>query len=344
MELRIGTRKIEMYNQVSVTLAYDAVASSFSFAFYFDPNNADHKAIFKPGAYLPVTIDHDGERLLTGVLLSPTFKDRAEQQLATLSGYSKTGVLEDCEIPTTAYPLQSNNLSLKQIAEKCVKPFGLKVVVDAAVSSKAGTSYKVTTATNGQSVREYLATLAGQKHIILSHDAAGNLVLTQAATKAQPVYHFDGRFPALEMSLAFNGQNMHSGLTMIKQQTKGGKGNAGQSSLSNPFVPAGVVRPRINRQTSGKDVDTGYVARNMLSDELRGVALEIVLPSWTLGGKLVRPNSIITVNNPAVYCYKTTRWFIASVEYSGDNNEETAKLSCVLPSVFASETPVNIFE
>ena len=66
--------------------------------------------------------------------------------MVTISGYSLTGVLEDCEIPPKIYPLQSDNLSLKQIAQKIIAPFGLKMIVDSSVESLMNSSFKKSTA------------------------------------------------------------------------------------------------------------------------------------------------------------------------------------------------------
>ena len=96
MELKIGGQKIQHFNHVAVSLRYDSVASVFSFNFYFDPSNADHKAMFKPGMYPDVTIEHAGELLITGTLLSYSFSSSPVRQLLSISGYSKPGVLEDC--------------------------------------------------------------------------------------------------------------------------------------------------------------------------------------------------------------------------------------------------------
>jgi len=350
MTLKIGDKKLDFYNEVAVQLNYDSVASVFSFAFYFDPENADHRAMFKPGRYAPVTVEHEGELLITGILLSTGFESAGDppRSWVRVSGYSKTGVLEDCEIPTSAYPLQSNGLSLEQIAGKITKDFGLKVVVDSSVQSKALQKYSVSTASDSQSCKSYLAELAGQKHVMLSHTAQGELLLTEANINAAPVADFSRGMQDVRMSLDFDGQRMHSEIEMIKQQTKGRKdgthkqGNSGQSSVTNPYVP--VYRPKVNRQTSREVVDTANAARNILSDELKGLTVKIDMVGWTLGGKLAKPNTIITAMNPEVFLFKKTRLFVASVDFRGNEQSETATLTCFVPEVFGSAQPKNIFE
>jgi prophage tail gpP-like protein len=341
--LKIGNKKFDHYNEVSVLLNYDSVASSFSFSVYFDPDNAEHKAIFKPGSYQAVTIEHDGETLITGTLLVPEFNDGPVVEPLVLSGYSKTGVLEDCEIPQSAYPLQADGLTLKQIAEKILKPFKLKLVVDSAVSSAANSKYTTSTASDKQKIKEYLCELAGQKNIIVSHNEKGELLLTKAKATQTPIFDFNKDAMGFKYRLSFNGQQMHSSITLQKQASKSGKGNAGLSTVNNPYASSSY-RPRTHRQTSGTDVNTKDGVRNLLSEELKALSLTITMKGWTLNGKIVRPNSVITITNKRLHIYKQTKFFISSVDLKGDNTGETATLTCVLPEVFNGQTPKNIFD
>src|ERR1035437_732740 len=105
MELRVGNRIISKYNQVSVSLKYDSVGDTFAYVIYFDPANSDDRKTFIPGNYLPCTITHNGELLITGVLLSNGFSSSSVKELMRVGGYSKSGVLDDCQVPLSAYPV-----------------------------------------------------------------------------------------------------------------------------------------------------------------------------------------------------------------------------------------------
>ena len=64
---------------------------------------------------------------------------------------------------------------------------------------------------------------------------------------------------------------------------------------------------------------------------------------WDLNEKIIRPNKIITVQNPKLYLFKKTRFFIESVELTGNEKQTSAVLTCFLPEVYDSKTPKNIF-
>jgi prophage tail gpP-like protein len=340
MELKLGGKKYDKFNGFTVTLNYDSVASAFSFLAYFNPENKEHLELFKPCSYRSCSIEHGGETLITGTVLSHAFKELPIATLASLSGYSKAGVLEDCQIPTDIYPLQSDGLTLKEIAEKLTAPFGLSVAISQSVEALANEKFGTTTADQSQSIKAYIATLAAQKGIILSHTSNGNLILTKANTTGTPIAHFDGSIPNTSVELTVNGQAMHSTITVIGQASTETE-NASEDEVTNPFVS--VKRPKVAVQSSGTDNNTQQAAMTVLREELKNIAIKITTDRWEIGGKLVRPNSIVTVTAPNAYLFGRVRLFVQSVTLAGNETSNTATLNCVLPSVFGDITPVNIF-
>ena len=340
---RIRTRGVEFFNGFTLMLRYDAVASSFIFDAYFDPNNIEHKDMFCIGHYHKCTLEHNGELLVTGILLSQAYKAKAVKEMPNFGGYSLPGVLQDCNIPPDLYPLQSDGLSLREIATKLIKPFGIKMIVHRSVATLMDEAYEKTTAEATQSISDYLISLANQKNIVITHDENGNLVFTRAETNRTPILNFstpaESTIPFTEMSLAFNGQAMHSHITVIKEPDESGEGNAGQSEIRNPYVINSVYRPRVIIQNSGTDIDTDKAARMALGAELKNLKLVITTSTWQLNGKILKPNNLITVINPEVYLYKKSTWFIESIEFKSTNKEIVATLTCCLPEVY-NEAPV----
>lgn len=341
MNLKINGKDIRFQNEFNVTLKYDSIASTFSFNVYFDATNPDHKNIFKPLEYNRVEIFHDNELLLTGTVLIHNFQDDANSQLIPISGYSLPGILDDCEIPVQNYPLQSLNMSLEQISNKLIKPFNLKVKVDPSVQSKMQKVFSSSTADEKQSIKAYLCSKASQKNIVLTHTPSGELFFTEANTQQIPIFEFSKSIPGVEMSISINAQAMHSEITVLKQADDEG-GNAGQVTIKNPFVSA--FRPHVRTQSSGSDIDVNDTARAILSEELKAIMLSIKLERWDISGKIIRPNSIISVLNPDLYLYKKTNFFVESVSLTGNEKEMTATMECFIPEVYNSKPVNNIFK
>jgi prophage tail gpP-like protein len=365
MNLRIGNRIISKYNNIAVSLKYDAVGSTFAANVYFDPSNSDDRKTFIPGNYFPAIVEHNGETLITGVALSNGFKSAPTKQLMKLGGYSRAGVLDDCQFPIDNYSLQfSASPTLSEIANKLLAPFGILITIDAIVNEDCNTAYATSPIIEpDQTIKDFLTTLAAQKNIVLSHDTSGNLVFTRADTHKTPIFNFDGSIPVVDMDLSFDGQQMHNTITSLGQASIP-TDNSTQDTIKNPYVRLGIdwmgtaklntlgqpgvaystgFRPGISKKTSGTDNDTILTARQLLAQELKAIKLTINIDSWTLNNTLVRPNNIITVTNPELFLYQKTRWFIESVDFRGDEKSETATLNCVLPECYNNDDVLNVF-
>lgn len=336
---------VDFFNNVNLSLKYDSVGSVFSFDFYYDPENSLHRKLVAITNWQLVKIRHNGELLLTGFMLANTFSDTIVPELVNISGYSVPGVLEDSNIPVSAYPLQSDGLSLRQIATKLLKPFKIVFDVDDSVASLMDKVFPTTKAEPTETVKDYLCKLANQLNMIVSHTGQGHLLFTRAKTNTDPIINFDGTVPTLNFGLSVNGQMLHSPITVIKQADKDG-GNVGQVTVTNPYIPASTTafRPKVVIQDSGDDNDTMKAAKNVLAAELKAIVLKVSLDRWIIDGKVIKPNQVILAQSDKLTLFKSTKWFIESVDLYGNEKQQTASLTCVLPEVYNGETPTNIFE
>lgn len=342
---RFKNRKIEFFNEFQFSWRHDAVGSSFSFSFYFDPDNPAHKELACVSHYHECTLHDNGELLLTGFIINQRFSHGPVKKLCSFSGYSRPGVLEDCTIPPALYPLQSNGLSLKSIAEKLIKPFKLKMEIDPSVADRMNKSFKSVTASESQTVKDFLCELARQKNIVISHNEKGELLFTEVNDSKIPILEFDlanGSIPGMEFDFEFDGRNMHSDIVVQGQAGIDG-GNARESSIENPYVLI-VYRPTTKSQSSGDDNDSGLAARRELSNELRNLKWTIRLDRWYANEKIIRPNNLVTLVAPELYGYRKVTLFIESVDFVGNEVEQTATLNCVLPEVYTNKIPKSIYE
>ncbi len=344
MKLKINNKVFDFFNNLSITLTYASIGSTFSFSGFFAPENRDRRGLFKPFTYQRVEIlDENNERLITGRILNHGFTDSSVKSLTSISGYSLPGVLEDCPIPLSLYPLQFDGKSLKEITEGLIAPFGLNLVISSLVTAEADKVYEKTEANEKQSIKSYLDELAAQRNIVLSHTDGGSLLFTRAKTNVKPIAKFVGNIPGVKMTLSADGQRMHNEIT-VQKQADIQNDNAGEETVSNPFVS--IFRPTTQEQNSGDDIDTSQAVKNALSAELKAIVLTIETDRWTWNddGKVtMRPNNIITVHNHDLHLYRFTSFFVESITFTQDGKNQKAFLTCVIPEVYNSETPVNIF-
>lgn len=346
-KVRISGIEFDKFDSFELTLRYDSIASEFSMSVWFDPYDELHQKMFRPDQYQPITFEYNGKVVLTGTILNSSFVSSADKNQLSITGYSKTGVLEDCQIPLTAYPLHSKGKDLKSIAEKICNAFGINLIVDPAVANRVTKVFTNTIATDQQSAKQFLCEMAAQQGVIVSHDFEGNVTLTECKTNSTPLFDFAYGESGIEYRLDFDGQQMHSEVTKLRQakvkdnNTKS-KPVVGQANAENPYCR--VFRPRVSRQTAGDANDTSNAARNALAEDLKGISVPISIQSWDIYGIFVSPNNIITIQNPYLYIYNKTRFFIESVKYNLDAGKLTSVLNCYLPEVYNQDVPKNIFE
>ncbi len=356
-------RTVRFFNDFEMNLRYDSIADTFSFSFLFDPNNPEHAEIACVSHYHECAIYYDGELLINGYMLSQGFNNSPKPELVHIGGYSKAGVFEDCDVPTNMYPLESNGLSLRQICQRILDNFNTHIrsqegkfkliIADIAKSEasskivkKVDKTIPKSTAKESQNIKSYLTTLATQKNLVLSHTPEGDLLITEANTSGDPVFVYDDKQKNIgftDMKLNFNGQQMHSHITVIRQASQDG-GNAAEYTIRNPFVPvAAVYRPKTVVMSSGDDITIQEAAENELRNELKAISLIITLDRGKINGTFIRPNTICKVKNRNVFLYKSVMWFIESVNFKVNADQETSVLTCVPTYVYSEETPVNFF-
>lgn len=340
----IDGRQYDFFNKVSLDLKYGYAASTFSFSALFDPDNATHRRIFRPLSYQDVVITSElGETLLTGTILRHKFPRSSKRELSTFSGYSKSGVLGDCTIPKSVYPLEFTNLSFEELATRLIEPFGIDLFIQdfGVVAEQIIDSI---TAQNTESVYGFLNNIISQRNLVLTNSPLGNLVLTRPNANSEPVASFRQSIPVTKINLDVNGQALHSQLTALKQADIANN-NASDETISNPLVTS--FRPTLKEQNVGNDVTVEDAARNIRASELRNIKLTIETDRWTWlrnrTPETMTPNNVVSVIAPDNYIFNRTNFFVESVKLNLDENKETAILTCVLPEVYNNNEPQNIF-
>lgn len=342
MNLKINEQNFEFFESFNVSLRYDSVASSFSLKLYFDPENPKHVELLRPATRI-CRLEHNGDLLITGYTTGFKFLDTAEPTLVTVSGYSLPGVLEDCQLPLDYYPLESIGVSLLDIAQRMVQPFGLGLQVDGWVRTEMEKPFEKTTADPFQTIKQYLSELASQRGVVLSHSADGSLLFTRALVNDQlPEIVFGSGTPGVEYDLQVNLQGMHSQIS-VQQEANDDGGNVSIFTVPNPYQ--NLYKTAVLNQTSGDDNDTITAAKMARAKELQNIKLQIKIDRWDKDNRIIRPNSVVAVaNNPRIFITKETKFFIEAIDYIGDAEKMTATLHCVLPEAYNLDDPINIFK
>lgn len=338
MKIKVNGDYFIDFNDFTVSKTLDSVASVFAFTSNFNPEIERHKSFFKPLSFHSVEFFNDeGDLFLTGVILTNKFSSSEKKQMVALSGYSKSGILEDCTLPYSDYPLEHSGMNLKQITERMIRRFGIKLIVDSSVSQIASVPYVKSTAEPDESVKSYISKLASQKNVVLSHNEKGDIILFKPSKDSNPKYFYNQE-NCLEMTLDVNGQALHSDLSAIRQPSKEDSDLTSVDSVKNHLVKQ--YRPIVKKMTSGSETDTQPGAKNMLGDELKAIQVKVTLNRWDI----LDCGDIVEVENPEIYIYSRQRFMVSSYNISESSKGRKMDINLVLPETFSHGEPKKIFD
>lgn len=339
MRVKIDGKFFNFFSSISIDYKLDSVASAFSFAARFDPHNALHRDIFKPLAFRKVEIfTNDNQLLLTGYTVVTDLVSSSVRSLQNLSGYSKPGILEDCSIPYSSYPLEKLNVSLNDVAQNVLSEFDLAYTVDPSVATDMNLQYSKTVAQPAETIKSFIAKLAAQRNIILGHTAKGDLLFFRPDVKAKPKRFYTDK-NTLSMKLAVNGQGLHSKISVIRQPSKDNTSLAPVDTVENPLIL--LNRSLVKVLSSGSASETKKAADNVLSSELKNIPITITLEHIDVDLKC---GDIVEVQNPEIYLYSRAKLLISSIAIKESQVGESMELKLVMPETFTGEVPKNIFE
>lgn len=337
MKIKINNKVFYFFNNFAVNMTLDSVASTFAFVAKFNPENESHKLLFKPLAYPKIEVFTDEDiLLLTGTIINYDFNSNDTPELVKLSGYSKGGILEDCNIPVESYPLESNNRSLKDICERLLSPFGLNLVIDSSVTNEANLIYEKSVAEPTETVKNYISKLASQRNILVSHNNKGDIVFSKLSSNKTPLISLNVE-NTTNMTLSVKGQNLHSQISVIRQPSTKNKNLSPVDTISNKTVS--LYRPKVKTLSSGTDTDTSRAADNELSAELKNIDFKVTIPRY----EKLFPGDLVEVQNKEIYLYKRTKFIIKSVAINENEKKTSMTLDLALPASFTSDKPQNIF-
>lgn len=329
MRIVINKKDFEYFTEYNINMVFDRIANSFSFT--------AKKDLFDYFLEYPdcQIYDNDNNLLITGTVLAPNLNQTPSPEFISIYGYSKTGILEDCSIPNSIYPLQFDNLSLKQITSKILAPFGLDYKFDSIIATELNKKYTKIETQPGSSPKQLISDLAAQRNIFVSVTEKGELLFTRFK-KTNPVINIDaGDFGLKKLNLNINSQALHSEITIVKQASEDNP-DAGEYTIDNPYVEK--YRPVTRVMDSGDIFDVKNAARTALSKELQNITINFDFTEF------IKPGQTITLKAPELKLNNDTELMVQAVNITGNTKDiDLYSYSCVLVDVYTDNDVKNVF-
>jgi prophage tail gpP-like protein/phage tail protein X len=331
--LLIGGKRFRFWTSIRLTRSLDNM-DTLDIAAPFEPQLESFKETFRPFSFKAVEVTVGGEPLFKGTMIS-VIPNLGVSKTIQVSAYSTPGVLNDCTAPASAYPLEYNSQSLKAITEAIIKPFGLTAVF---TESPGGALTRVAMSP-GQKILDFLADLAKQKNLVIASTERGELLFHKSLVTGIPVAKLQqGESPVLSVSPSFNPQEYYSHITGIEPVIVGLSGgvytvkNGKLTDLLRPFTfqaqdsESGTLKEAV-------EAKAGRMFGNMVS-------YKVGVNTWRdPAGNLWKPNTLISLQSDNAMIYNPYTFVIRSVEFSRDENSQTATLDLVIPGSFSGAIP-----
>lgn len=264
-----------------------------------------------------------------------------------LIGYSFTvDAIDSSMLP----PYQSENITLKQLANELCGPLGIKAVFEADF----GGAFTRTCADEGEKIFEHLAKLAAQRGGLVSNTRQGDMLFHRAKTEQVPVGTLEESQPlVMGWKAVYDGRKRYHAYKCITQGLKG-RSTAPEIWGSTPTGPAvkrsppsvtaldtGCPRPRW-LTFKADDVTQGNVknAANWKRNRhfIDALTLPFPVSSWYApNGKLWDTNTLVTIVSRTLGVPRGFTFLIRHVEFEFDHKGRTAMLYVVPPEAYSGK-------
>lgn len=332
--LKIDNQRFRFWDSITITRSLD----TFDTVTFSAPFNEDDKAArvaFQPFTYKPVDVMFGGAPLFTGVMVDPLPSLDPNKRTVSVSCYSLPGVLNDCPIPASAFPLEYDGQGLRDIAISVARTFGLSV----EFTEQQGPVFERVAADPTKKAFTFLSELARQRNFVIASTPEGKLFFRRSVTPGSPVARLaQGSPPVGAIEPQFSPQEYYSHVTGLDAAVLGLGGS--QYTVENTRLK-GVIRPLTFKapDTTNGDIKAAVEAKagRMFANM---VSYSVPVATWRdPQGDLWTPNTTVKLVAPGAMIYNEYEFIIRSVGLIAEKNSRSAVLELVLPGAFDGKIP-----
>jgi len=291
--------------------------------------------MLRPYSYSPSRAFAGGFRQITGRLYSVAPEYSEKGRTMSLEGWSNTIDIVDSSMRP---PYQFSDMTLEEIANKVVEPFGLTVRYDASFDDK----FKRVKAKSGDKVFSFLMKLASQRGILISSDGANEIIFVDVSRDppVETITEYAGIDGAgfdttgTGFKAKFDGRKRFNSYTAKAQGSRKSKKIA---TSVDEFIPAGRNTVFTANDTTGGNLQRAadWERSMALADAL---TIPVTVPGWfDSDGKIWRKNTNINLVSETLMLKRGYTMLIKQVEFTFDLKGATTTLSLVPPQVYTGE-------
>jgi prophage tail gpP-like protein len=332
----IEGEKFTGFTGYNLNLAYDTF-DTFSFSAPYDPETKELREVIRPFTFKPCEVYYNDILMFRGTLLTPDPELTDKSSEITLQGYPLCGVLNDCMVPPTKYPLQCMGITMKGIADAACEPYSIPVIFE----GEAGPVFTEVSIEPTDQILDFLSRLSKQRNLLFTNNEKGQLVFFNPKTEKPLASFVEGNSPLISIKPKFNAQKFFSHITGF------GKTDAEYPSLSYTFenkylINKGIIRHHSltieDAETIG-DLENSVKAHagRMFAD---CVNFELLCDNHVNEKKEVfQKGMTVCVSAPSAMITRETNFIARNINLSRTTGGKTSTLTLVLPGSYTGEIP-----
>ncbi|WP_096989819.1 phage baseplate assembly protein [Escherichia coli] len=311
--LRADGRLFTGWSSVSVTRSIESVAGYFELGVNVPPGT-DLSGLAPGKAF---TLEIDGQIVCTGYIDSRRRQMTADSMKITIAGRDKTADLIDCAAVYSGG--QWKNRTLEQIARDLCAPYG--VTVRQELTDKESTApFPSFTLDHSETVYEALVRASRARGVLMTSNAAGELVFSRAASTATDELVLGENLLTLDFEEDFRDRfseytvkgyaraNGAEGDDIDAKSIVSRKGTATDSDVTR-YRPMIIIA---DSKITAKDAQARAL-REQRRRLAKSITFEAEIDGWTRkDGQLWMPNLLVTID-ASKYAIKTTELLVSKV-------------------------------
>ncbi len=327
--IRIEGQIYKGWQTARATRSLFTCADSFVFEADYDPNNEESK-ILDPKTYYLADLFIGGEKYISGEMLK-WFPDSGNGKMK-VEVRSLPGVTIECQ--SLEKQLDYNNMTLQQIADSILGPFGIATGFpdgDTDAFIKVNRDIQAT-------VFDFLKKLAQQKGFVITSSADNEMVFCRANLSGAPVAALiAGEYPLIDVQASYDGTARFSHYVAVSQSAGNQSNKAEEKDSSIP-----IYRPHI---FTADDTEAGNISDAAKWKKSRALAASSPTTAIVKGWRdpqdaLWMENTKVSVYFPRACIFHETEFLITQVNLTKDENGgDIAELPLTLPQAFTPDFP-----
>ncbi len=311
--LRTDGRLFTGWTSVSVTRSIESVAGYFELGVNVPPGT-DLSGLAPGKAF---TLEIDGQIVCTGYIDSRRRQMTADSMKITIAGRDKTADLIDCAAVYSGG--QWKNRTLEQIARDLCAPYGVTVRWELS-DKESSAAFPGFTLDHSETVYEALVRASRARGVLMTSNAAGELVFSRAASTATDELVLGENLLTLDFEEDFRDRfseytvkgyaraNGAEGDDIDAKSIVSRKGTATDSDVPR-YRPMIIIA---DSKITAKDAQARAL-REQRRRLAKSITFEAEIDGWThRDGQLWMPNLLVTID-ASKYAIKTTELLVSKV-------------------------------